>query len=251
MEPLLRIERLSKSYSGHRAVADLDLSVHGGEILGFIGPNGAGKTTTIKIVAGLAFADAGRVTIAGHPLDATGAEGRAARAALGLLPDRPHLYDKLTCREYVHFVAGLYGVGARAAGRHLDEMAARFRMRDYLDRPIESMSHGMKQKSALAAALVHQPPVFVCDEPLVGLDPHGAKELKDLLGDLRRAGRAILMSSHTLDVVEQVCDRVAILARGRLLAAGTVATIKERARSAGPLEEVFLEMTAGDAEAHG
>ncbi|HEY3353663.1 MAG TPA: ABC transporter ATP-binding protein, partial [Polyangia bacterium] len=174
-----------------------------------------------------------------------------ARGALGLLPDRPYLYDKLTCREYVFFVAGLYGVAAPDAARHLDDMTARFRMRDYVDRPIESMSHGMKQKSALAAALVHRPAVFVCDEPLVGLDPHGAKEFKDLIVDLKRQGRAILMSSHTLDLVEQVCDRVAILTRGRLVAEGTVAAIKHGAQRSGPLEEVFLEMTAEEAETHG
>jgi ABC-2 type transport system ATP-binding protein len=244
MPSLLRIEELSKSYGGRPALAGLSLEVAGGEILGFIGPNGAGKTTTIKIVAGLAFADSGRVTVAGHVLDGAGAESRAARAALGLLPDRPYLYDKLTGREYVGFVAGLYGVGRAAVARHLAAMAARFRMGDYLDRPIESMSHGMKQKTALCAALVHEPPVFVCDEPLVGLDPHGARELKDLLLELRAAGRAVLMSSHTLGLVEEVCDRIAMLHRGRLLAVGTAAAIKERARRDASLEEVFLEMTA-------
>ena len=243
MPPLLRIEALHKSYGGQPALSALSLEVAGGEILGFIGPNGAGKTTTIKIVAGLAFADAGQVFVDGHRLEGHGPEARAARAALGLLPDRPYLYEKLTAREYVLFVAGLYGVGRERAERHLAAMAARFRMGDYVDRPVESMSHGMKQKTALCAALVHEPPVFVCDEPLVGLDPHGAREFKALVLELRRAGRAVLMSSHTLGLVEEICDRVAILHRGRLLAAGTVAEIRQRARVDGPLEEVFLEMT--------
>jgi ABC-2 type transport system ATP-binding protein len=241
--PLLRIEELHKSYGGQPALVSLSLAVQGGEILGFIGPNGAGKTTTIKIAAGLAFADSGRVFVDGHRLEGHGPEARAARAALGLLPDRPYLYEKLTAREYVLFVAGLYGVERAAAERHLAEMAARFRMGDYVDRPVESMSHGMKQKTALCAALVHQPPVFVCDEPLVGLDPHGGRELKGLLLELKRAGRAVLMSSHTLALVEEICDRVAILHRGRLIAEGTVAEIRQRARVDGPLEEVFLEMT--------
>jgi ABC-2 type transport system ATP-binding protein len=241
---LLRIEELHKSYGGQPALVALSLAVEGGEILGFIGPNGAGKTTTIKIAAGLAFADAGRVIVDGHRLEGHGPEARAARAALGLLPDRPYLYEKLTAREYVLFVAGLYGVEHAAAEAHLAAMAARFRMGDYVDRPVESMSHGMKQKTALCAALVHRPPVFVCDEPLVGLDPHGAREFKALVLELKRAGRAVLMSSHTLGLVEEICDRVAILHRGRLIAEGTVAEIRQRARVQGPLEEVFLEMTA-------
>jgi len=249
MPALLQIEDLSKAYRGQPALVGLSLAVHAGEIVGFIGPNGAGKTTTIKIVAGLAFADAGRVVVDGHRLEGHGAEARAARAALGLLPDRPYLYEKLTAREYVLFVAGLYGVERAAAERHLAEMATRFRMGEYVDRPIESMSHGMKQKTALCAALVHQPSVFVCDEPLVGLDPHGARELKGLLGGLKRAGRAVLMSSHTLGLVEEICDRVIILHRGRLIAEGTVAEIRERARRSGPLEEVFLEMTEEPAAA--
>jgi ABC-2 type transport system ATP-binding protein len=241
--PLLRIEQLHKSYGGQPALVALSLEVQAGEILGFIGPNGAGKTTTIKIAAGLAFADSGRVFVDGHRLEGHGPEARAARSALGLLPDRPYLYEKLTAREYVLFVAGLYGVERAVAERHLAEMAARFRMGDYVDRPVESMSHGMKQKTALCAALVHQPPVFVCDEPLVGLDPHGARELKTLLLELKRAGRAVLMSSHTLALVEEICDRIAILHRGRLIAEGTADEIRQRARVDGSLEEVFLEMT--------
>jgi ABC-2 type transport system ATP-binding protein len=243
MPALLQLEDLSKAYRGQPALVGLSLEVHAGEIVGFIGPNGAGKTTTIKIVAGLAFADGGRVFVDGHRLEGHGAEARAARAALGLLPDRPYLYEKLTAREYVLFVAGLYGVERAAADAHLAEMAARFRMGDYVDRPVESMSHGMKQKTALCAALVHRPPVFVCDEPLVGLDPHGAREFKALVLELKREGLAVLISSHTLGLVEEICDRVAILHRGRLIAEGTVAEIRQRARGQGPLEEVFLEMT--------
>jgi ABC-2 type transport system ATP-binding protein len=242
-QPLLLIDNLHKKYNRQPALNGVSLGVSAGEIVGFIGPNGAGKTTTIKIAAGLAFADSGTVTVAGHVLNRGPASTRAAKSALGLLPDRPYLYEKLTCREYLFFIAGLYGVARAAAARHLDEMSARFRMGDYVDRPIDSMSHGMKQKTALAGALVHRPPVFICDEPLVGLDPHGAKEFKQLLGDLRRDNRAVLMSSHTLDLVEQVCDRVVILGRGNKLAEGTVAEIKAKAHSDATLEELFLQMT--------
>jgi ABC-2 type transport system ATP-binding protein len=245
-ETLLKLDGVRKSFHGQMALADISLAVDAGEIVGFIGPNGAGKTTTIKIISSLTFADAGSITIAGHQLRGPGSEARAARAALGLAPDRPHLYDKLTAREYILFVAGLYQVTRTDALRHLESMAHRFQMTDYLDRPIESMSHGMKQKTALSAALVHAPPVFVCDEPLVGLDPHGARQFRGLLADLRHQGRAVLMSSHSLDLVEQVCDRVIIISRGRAIGEGTVSEIKTRARLSGALEEVFLQMIAED-----
>jgi len=248
-QPLLLIDNLHKAYNRHPALKGLSLTVAAGEIVGFIGPNGAGKTTTIKIAAGLAFADSGSVSVAGNVLNQGPASTKAAKSALGLLPDRPYLYEKLTCREYLYFIAGLYRVPRAAATRHLDEMAARFRMNDYVDRPIDSMSHGMKQKTALAGALVHQPPVFICDEPLVGLDPHGAKEFKTLLDDLRKQNRAVLMSSHTLDLVEQVCDRVVILGHGEKLAEGTVAEIKAKAHRDATLEELFLQMTEEESTA--
>jgi ABC-2 type transport system ATP-binding protein len=244
---LLDIRGLSKTYNKQSALSGLDLAVDAGELVGFIGPNGAGKTTTIKIAAGLAFADSGTVTIAGHRLEGNRPSTRAAKSALGLLPDRPYLYDKLTGREYLFFVAGLYGVPRAKAAAHLAMMSERFKMDDYLDRTVDGMSHGMKQKVALAAALVHAPPVFICDEPLVGLDPHGAKAFTDLLRELRAEGRAILMSSHTLHHVDQVCDRVVLLFQGRKVAEGTPAELKSRAGSEA-LEEAFLQMTAEDAE---
>ncbi len=245
--PLLDIRGLRKSYHRQPALSGLDLAVSGGELVGFIGPNGAGKTTTIKIAAGLAFPDAGTVTVAGHAMDGNRPSTRRAKAALGLLPDRPYLYDKLTGREYLFFVAGLYQVSRTDAVAHLEMMSARFKMGDYLDRAIDGMSHGMKQKVALAAALVHRPPVFICDEPLVGLDPHGAKAFTDLLLELRGEGRAILMSSHTLHHVDRVCDRVVMLFGGKKIAEGSPAEIKAKAGGAA-LEEAFLQMTAEDAE---
>ena len=246
--PLLELRGLRKAYGGQPALEALDLSVSAGEIAGFIGPNGAGKTTTIKIACGLAFPDAGTVTVNGHRLNGSDKETRAAKMALGLLPDRPYLYEKLTGREYLFFVAGLYGVKKADAAAHLKIMADRFAMHEYLDRPIEGMSHGMKQKTALAAALVHRPAVFICDEPLVGLDPQGAREFTALLGDLKKAGRAILMSSHTLHHVEQVCDRVVMLFRGRKIAEGTVAEIKTQTGATGPLEDAFMQMTREEDE---
>jgi ABC-2 type transport system ATP-binding protein len=235
----LTLDGLVRRFGPVTAVDGVSLSVEPGEIVGFLGPNGAGKTTTLRIVASLLRPDAGTVTIAGHPL---ATEPLSAKRALGFVPDRPYLYERLSAYEFLAFVAALYDVPAETARERGEGLLQRLGLLAEARDLIESYSLGMRQKTALAAALLHDPPLLLLDEPLVGLDPQGARVLKDLLRERAAHGAGVLVSTHLLDVAERLCDRVVILRRGRVVASGTLESLRG-GRSGATLEDVFLELT--------
>jgi ABC-2 type transport system ATP-binding protein len=233
---MIDIRHLTKNYGDFTAVDDVSLSVAPGEIFGFLGPNGAGKTTTIRILAGLSLPTSGVVTIDG--VDVT-KDGLHTKSITGYVPDRPYLYEKLTGRELLQFVANLYGREWRDCEARSMEMLKYFDIDDWVDSRIENLSHGMKQKLVIVAALVHDPRLLVVDEPMVGLDALAQRQVKLLMRKLVGEGRTIFLTTHTMSVAEAVCDRIAILHRGKIIATGTTAELKsDRA-----LEDVFLELT--------
>ncbi len=227
------------------AVDDLSLFVPRGELFGFLGPNGAGKTTTIKMLVGLLTPTSGAARIGGFDLQK---QGRDAKRLVGYVPDNPYLYDKLTGREFLAFIGDLYSMPAGAArARKADDLLALLELTGQGDQLIGGYSRGMRQKMALAAALLHDPSALFLDEPTVGLDPGSTKRLKDILRRLcRETGVAVFLSTHTLDVAQEICDRVGIFHQGRLIACGTPADLSAQAAS-GRLEDVFLRLTAPDA----
>jgi len=244
---MIRFVRLRKEYGTTVAVADLDCTIESGAVFGFIGPNGAGKTTTIRIMAGLLAPTAGTVLLGGHDI---GREPEAAKAITGYLPDHPFLYDKLTALEFLRFAGGLYGLGGNELERRAAELLAQFGLAERATELTETYSHGMQQRLALAAALVHRPSILVLDEPMVGLDPQGAVALRRLLVELSARGVTIFLSTHSLNVAEALCDRIGILDRGRLVALGSLAELRTRAAARldplegnGSLESVFLAIT--------
>jgi ABC-2 type transport system ATP-binding protein len=237
----IRIEHVTKRFGDTVAVNDLSLAVCPGELFAFLGPNGAGKTTTIKMIAGLLMPDAGVIEVCGHPM---GRDGQLAKAQLAYVPDLPFLYDKLTGREFIEFVGQMYGLPDREIDARCDRLARRLGMGSFLGQLTETYSHGMKQKTVLASALLHEPKVLVIDEPMVGLDPRTVRTVKDLFLELKAGGAAVFMSTHTLEVAEAVADRIGIIHHGRLVAHGTLADIRAEAVRSGSLEEIFLAMTA-------
>jgi ABC-2 type transport system ATP-binding protein len=242
---MIRVSGLVKRYGSFTAVDGVDLDVEPGEIHGFLGPNGAGKTTTIRIIAGLLRPTAGRVTIAGHDLET---EPEAAKGALGFIPDRPFLYEKLTAGEFLRFHAGLFGLDGNGVDARVRAMLELFELVRWEGELVESFSHGMKQRLVMCAAFLHKPRAVVVDEPMVGLDPRGARLIKQVFRALSREGVSILMSTHTLEVAEEMCDRITIILKGRILARGTVAELKALAGSEDQqLTPVFLKLTGGSA----
>jgi ABC-2 type transport system ATP-binding protein len=240
---VIRVEKLVKRFGDTVAVAGLDLEVGAGEFFCFLGPNGAGKTTTIKVLTGLLKPTSGRALVGGfdiqtHPLE--------AKRLLGYVPDQPFLYERLTGRELLHLVAGLYGLPQDGLESLVRSMLSRFDLAGQGDRLIEEMSHGMRQRLSFAATFLHAPRVVVVDEPWVGLDPRSIRDIKDDLKARTRAGLTVLMSTHSLAIAEEVADRIGIIHRGRLLASGSVAEIKALASRPGSLEDVFLELTEED-----
>jgi ABC-2 type transport system ATP-binding protein len=238
---MIEIRDLTKKYGDFTAVDHLSLEVQRGEIFGFLGPNGAGKTTTIRILAGLSLPTSGGARIAGFDVVANPVP---AKRVTGYVPDRPYLYEKLTGRELLHFVADLYSKPwAECEPRALD-LLRYFELADWTDTRIENLSHGMKQKLVIVAALVHDPAVLIIDEPMVGLDAFAQRQVKTLFRRLAGEGRTVFLTTHTLSVAEAVCDRIAILNRGRIVATGPTARLKEEAGQAGSaLEDVFLQLT--------
>jgi ABC-2 type transport system ATP-binding protein len=233
---MIDIRSLTKKYGDFVAVDDISLSVSAGEIFGFLGPNGAGKTTTIRILAGLSLPTSGVVTIDGVDVSK---DGLHTKAITGYVPDRPYLYEKLTGRELLQFVANLYGREWADCEARALEMLEYFDIAEWVDSRIENLSHGMKQKLVIVSALVHDPRLLVIDEPMVGLDALAQKQVKLLMRRLAAEGRTVFLTTHTMSVAEAVCDRIAILHRGRIIATGTTAELKsDRA-----LEDVFLELT--------
>ncbi|MFT4979685.1 MAG: ABC-2 type transport system ATP-binding protein [Myxococcota bacterium] len=236
---MIRMRAVEKRYGAFQALHPLDLDVHKGEVFGFLGPNGAGKTTTIRMLAGVLVPTAGEIIIDG--LDVT-KEDVEARRRVGYIPDRPYLYEKLTAREFLSFVAGIYDLDPVDARERGDALLAENDLLKRADELIEAYSHGMKQRLVLSAALLHQPRLLIVDEPMVGLDPHGARRIKDKLREIAEDGRSVFLSTHSLDVAQEVCDRVGILFRGRLVALDTVSALLD-GRASRDLEEVFLQIT--------
>ncbi len=233
---MIAIHDLTKKYGEFTAVDNLSLQAERGEIFGFLGPNGAGKTTTIRIIAGLSLPTAGTVEIDG--IDVV-AEPVRAKAIVGYVPDRPYLYEKLTGRELLHFVADLYRKPWSECEPRAVEMLQYFGLGDWIDARIENLSHGMKQKLVITSALVHDPAVLVIDEPMVGLDALAQRQVKLLFRKMAAEGKCVFLTTHTLSVAEAVCDRIAIIHRGRIIASGTTAELKKESA----LEDVFLELT--------
>src|SRR5215207_1309851 len=217
---MIELRSLTKRYGSFTAVNGVDLDVPRGELFGFLGPNGAGKTTTLRIIAGIMRPSSGTVRIAGIDLARQPAE---AKQKLGFIPDRPFIYEKLTGVEFLRFVAGLYGQSGEDVERRGRELLALFDLEEWKDELVESYSHGMRQKLIISSALVHKPEVIVVDEPMVGLDPKSARLLKDLFRHFVDRGGTVLMSTHTLEIAETMCDRIAIMQGGRIAASGTMA----------------------------
>jgi ABC-2 type transport system ATP-binding protein len=238
---MIQLEQLTKKYGSFTAVDSLDLEVPSGELFGFLGPNGAGKTTTLRMIAGILRPTAGRVRIGG--IDVV-RQPNEAKALLGFIPDRPFIYEKLTGMEFLRFVAGLYGQQGAPVEHRSRELLGLFDLEDWRDELVESYSHGMRQKLIISSALVHRPDVIVVDEPMVGLDPKAARTLKDLFREYTRRGHTIMMSTHTLEVAQHMCDRIAIIRRGRIAASGTMEELQRDAESgAEGLEDIFLRLT--------
>ena len=239
---MIQTENLTRFYGSTAAVQDLSLTVEPGELFGLLGPNGAGKTTTIRMIVGLLRPTAGTVRVAGHDVEQ---EALSAKRLIGYLAQTPLLYERLTGREFLRFLGGLYGLGDDEIDDRADHLLALMELSEKGDDLIESYSGGMRRKIGLCGALLHEPPVLLLDEPLAGLDPPSARRIKDLLRDLCRRGSTVLLSTHVLEVAERVCDRVAILDHGRLIAVGTLDTLRAQAQSTAEttLEDLFLELT--------
>ena len=240
---MIAIERLVKLYGHFKAVDDVSLDVKPGEIHGFLGPNGAGKTTTLRMIAGLLKPTSGRIVVNGEDL-AHNPEG--AKASLGFIPDRPYIYEKLTAGEFLRFHGGLYGIDGNGIHARVHEMLDLFELRRWEDELVESFSHGMKQRLVMSAAFLHRPRAVAVDEPMVGLDPRGARLIKDVFRRMSEHGVAILMSTHTLEVAQEMCHRVSIINKGRIVAQDTVEQVRRMAGSEDEqLTSVFLKLTGG------
>jgi ABC-2 type transport system ATP-binding protein len=242
---MLELRAVRKLYGKFAAVRGLDLTVRRGEIFGFLGPNGAGKTTTIRIVAGVLQPTSGKVLVGGDDLSVT---PELAKSRLGYIPDRPYLYEKLSGGEFLRFVAGLWGREGEAVEARIDRLLELFQLDPWKDELIESYSHGMRQKILISSALIHQPELIVVDEPMVGLDPRSARLLKDLFRAFVAQGGTVFLSTHTLEVAEALCDRIAIIHEGEIIALGTLDELRNQSQAGGAhLEEIFLKITGGEA----
>jgi ABC-2 type transport system ATP-binding protein len=240
---MIHVDGVVKRYGPFTAVDGVTLEVERGEIHGFLGPNGAGKTTTIRMIAGLLKPSAGRIAIDGHDL---AQEPVAAKQALGFIPDRPFLYEKLTASELLRFHGGLYGMEDGAITARAAEVLDLFELRRWENELIESFSHGMKQRLTMCAAFLHRPRAVLVDEPMVGLDPRGARLIKDVFRAMSARGVAILMSTHTLEVAQEMCDRISIILGGKIIARGTVGELRALAGGSDEhLTPVFLKLTGG------
>lgn len=238
---MIELLNVSKTYGSFKAVTDLSLNVPPGSIFAFLGMNGAGKTTTIKMLTGILAPTSGTVRLGGYNLHT---DALAAKRLLGYVPDRPHVYPKLSGREFLYFICDLYKVHPSVADKRIDEVLEEYSLTPWQDALIESYSHGMKQRIALCAALVHNPQILIVDEPMVGLDPHGARDLKDAFKRYARSGMTVFLSTHSLNVAEELADNLAIIHKGSLLATGTLAHIRTACgAAANDLEDIFLELT--------
>jgi ABC-2 type transport system ATP-binding protein len=237
---MIRFENVTRRYGSRVAVNQLDLSVSQGELLALLGHNGAGKTTSIKMLVGLLHPSAGTVSVGPY----TVAENpREASSLVGYVPDQPFLYDKLSGREFLTFVANMYGLSASESQEAVSREIERFQLGEFANRLTECYSHGMRQRTVFAAALLHQPQVLVVDEPMVGLDPHSIRLVKDLLQDYALSGKSVLMSTHTLAVAEEIADRVAVMKEGDLIFEGQVEQLRAQlSAGADSLESLYLAL---------
>ena len=241
---MIRFDGVTRKYGEKVAVSDLHLEIPPGELFAFLGPNGAGKTTAIKMLVGLLRPSSGRVTVCGYD---TVTQPRDAARCLGYVPDEPHLYDKLSGREFLEFVAQMRGLSVAQTASCIASESDRFELGGFLDDLTETYSHGMRQRLVFASAVLHDPPALIVDEPMVGLDPKSMRLVKDLLRRRTLAGRAVFMSTHTLSIAEEISDRIGIIHCGQVRFLGTLAQLREAVRrDYASLEHMFLEMT--DAE---
>jgi ABC-2 type transport system ATP-binding protein len=245
---MIELSEVTKKYGAKTAVDRLSLRVESGELFAFLGPNGAGKTTTIKLVCGLLFPTAGSVRVGGFDLKT---QGDQARQMISYVPDQPYLYEKLTGREFLQFIADMYGLGPDRARQRMEEMIELFGLGDFVDDLTESYSHGMKQRTVFAAALLHEPKVLIVDEPTVGLDPRSVRLLKDLLRKEADRGVTVFLSTHSLDVAQELAGRIGIVESGRLISCGPLEALRRQAALDGSLEEVFLKLTQEAAAENG
>jgi ABC-2 type transport system ATP-binding protein len=242
---MIKLTQLTKKYGSFTAVAGIDLEVPRGELFGFLGPNGAGKTTSLRMIAGILKPTSGKVEIGGIDV---AVDPVGAKMKLGFIPDRPFIYEKLTGAEFLRFVAGLYDQEGDRVEHRARELLALFDLEEWRDELVESYSHGMRQKLIISSAFVHRPEVIVVDEPMVGLDPKAARILKDLFREYTNRGHTIMMSTHTLEVAESLCDRIAIIQSGKIRASGTMDDLRRHATGgATGLEEIFLKLTGDNA----
>jgi ABC-2 type transport system ATP-binding protein len=237
---MIELQDITKTYGTKTAVNRLNLAIEQGELFAFLGPNGAGKTTTIRMMCGLLFPTAGTVRIGGFDLRH---EGDRARQLLSYVPDQPYLYEKLTGREFLQFIADMYAMPAAHARDRIELMMELFQLGDFIDDLTELYSHGMKQRTVFASALLHEPKVLIVDEPTVGLDPRSVRLLKDLLRLESERGTTVFLSTHSLDVAEELADRIGIVDHGHLIGCGTLDHLRKQAALDGSLEEVFLKLT--------
>ena len=238
---MIKLENLVKKFGDLTAVDNLSLTVGRGEFFAMLGPNAAGKTTTIKLLTGLIKPTAGRASICGFDVQAEPIE---ARRRLAYVPDFPFLYDKLTANEFFRFIGQMFRLDPARIASNVRELVTRFHLAEFADRPLEGLSHGTRQRIAIVSALLHDPEVFVIDEPMVGLDPQHARVVKDVLKERSLAGMTVLLSTHQLAIAEEMADRIGIINNGRLIAVGTREELRQQSGSTGALEEVFLKLTA-------
>jgi ABC-2 type transport system ATP-binding protein len=241
---LIELINVNKTYGGTiKAVDDLTLEVPRGQIFGFLGPNGAGKTTTIKMITGILNADSGSIKINGIDIKQNPI---AAKREIGYVSDNPNVFLRLKGIEYLNFMADMYDVPVRERRERIDELSKRFAMENVLRNPIQSYSHGMRQKIIIMGVLVHNPPVWIMDEPLTGLDPKSSFILKEMMREHANENKTVFFSTHVLDVAEKLCDRVAIINKGKILFSGTLPEMKERFEKDESLEKIFLELTSDE-----
>ena len=245
---MIKLIDLTKVYKGLRAVDNINLKVREGVVFGFLGPNGAGKTTTIKMMAGVLAPTEGQIVINGMDL---AREPSEVKQCVGFIPDRPFIYEKLSGLEFLHFIAGLYSLNnSPSLRRRISELLELFELSHWQEELVGSYSHGMKQRLVMCAALLHRPRVLIVDEPMVGLDPKGARLVKDIFRDQARMGTTIFMSTHSLQVAEELCEEIAIIQEGKIIAEGTGDGLKRQAGVDGNLENIFLILTEGKRIAH-
>jgi ABC-2 type transport system ATP-binding protein len=238
---MVSFEDASRAFGNRLAVDQLNLSLGKGELLGLLGHNGAGKTTSLKMLVGLLKPSSGQVRVGPYIV---GDSPREVSRLIGYVPDQPFLYEKLSGREFLEFVAELYGLSSTEVRNAVERETERFQLGPFLNRLTESYSHGMRQRTVFAAALIHQPEVLVVDEPMVGLDPQSIRLVKDLLRDYANSGRTVLMSTHTLAIAEEICDRVAVMKSSKLVFSGPMSQLRERIpETDGHLESLYLALT--------